>query len=87
MIRNCLEWWSHNSLQFPNLAKLAKKYLCVPATSVPATSVPAEQVFSIAGVVINNKQCSLKPENVDMLIFLIKIVLGSFLWRTVSEHL
>ena len=22
---NCLEWWSHNSLQFPNLAKLAKK--------------------------------------------------------------
>ena len=26
---NCLEWWSHNSLQFPNLAKLAKKiFMC-----------------------------------------------------------
>ena len=64
---NCLEWWSHNSLHFPNLAKLAKRYLCVPATSVPA-----EQVFSIAGEVINNKRSSLKPENVDMLIFLNK---------------
>ena len=21
---NCLEWWSHNSLQFPNLSKLVK---------------------------------------------------------------
>ena len=61
---NCLEWWSHNSLHFLNLAKHAKKYLCVPATSVPA-----EQVFSIAGEVISNKQSSLKPENVDMLIF------------------
>ena len=61
---NCLEWWSHNSLQFPNLAKLAKKYLCVPTTSVPA-----EQVFSIAGEVINNKWSSLKPENDDMLFF------------------
>ena len=64
---NCLEWWSHNSLQFPNLAKLAKKYLCVPATSVPA-----EQIFSIAGEVVNNKRSSLKPENVDMLVFLNK---------------
>jgi len=25
---NILEWWSHNSSNFPNLAKLAKKYLC-----------------------------------------------------------
>ena len=64
---NCLEWWSHNSLQFPNLAKLAKRYLCVSAISVPA-----EQVFSVAGEVINKKRFSLKPENVDMLIFLNK---------------
>ena len=62
---NVLQWWSHNSAQFPNVAKLAKKYLCVPATSVPA-----EQVFSVAGEVINNKRSSLKPENVDMLVFL-----------------
>ena len=64
---NCLEQWSPNSLQFPNLAKLAKKYLCVPATSVPA-----EQVISVAGEVISNKRSSLKLENVDMLIFLNK---------------
>ena len=61
---NVLQWWSHNSAQFPNVVKLAKKYLCVPATSVPA-----EQVFSVAGEVINNKRSSLKPENVDMLVF------------------
>ena len=64
---NVLEWWSHNSGQFPNIAKLAKRYLCVPATSVPA-----EQVFSVAGEVVNCKRSSLKPENVDMLIFLNK---------------
>ena len=64
---NILRWWSQNSAQFLNVAKLAKKYLCVPATSVPA-----EQVFSVAGEVINNKRSSQKPENVDMLVFLNK---------------
>ena len=60
---NCLEWWfKHNH---PNLAKLAKRYLCVPATSVPA-----EQVFSVAGEIVNTKRASLKPENIDLLIFL-----------------
>ena len=43
-LENVSEWWNHNSAQFPIVAKLAKQYLCVPATSVPA-----EQVFSVAG--------------------------------------
>jgi len=46
--------------------KLAKRYLCIPATLVPA-----EQVFSVAGEIVN-KRGSLKPENVNMLIFLNK---------------
>ena len=60
---NCLEWWSKNSHTYPNLAKLAKRFLCVPATSVPA-----EQVFSVAGEIVNTKRASLKAENVDLLI-------------------
>ena len=64
---NCLEWWSKNNHTYPSLAKLAKQYLCVPATSVPA-----EQVFSVAGEIVNTKRASLKPENVDLLIFLNK---------------
>ena len=64
---NCLEWRSKHNRTYPNLAKLVKQYLCVPATSVPT-----EQVFSVAGEVVNAKRASLKPENVDLLIFLNK---------------
>jgi len=61
---NSLEWWFKNSHKFPTLAKLAKRYLCIPATLVPA-----KQVFSVAGEIVNNKRASLKPENFNMLIF------------------
>ena len=64
---DALVWWKMNSKRFPILARLAKRYLCVPATSVPA-----ERIFSAAGLVISNKRSSLTPENADMLIFLNK---------------
>lgn len=60
-----LEWWSVHSFVFPNLCKLALKYLCIPATSVPS-----EQLFSTAGNIVSNKRASLLPENVDKLVFL-----------------
>ena len=50
----------------PNLAKLGKSVLCIPATSVPS-----ERVFRKAGHLLN-KRCSLKSKNVDMLVFLNK---------------
>ena len=31
---NPLLWWEANELKYPILSKLAKKYICVPATSV-----------------------------------------------------
>ena len=63
IFRNSVEWWSKHDHTYPNLAKLAKRYIYIPATLVPA-----KQVFSVAGEIVNTKRASLKPENVDLLI-------------------
>ena len=62
---NLLIWWRDNKKYFPWISQLARKYLCVPAISVPS-----ECAFSTAGHVANEKQSSLLPENVNMLVFL-----------------
>lgn len=67
MNENPLAWWEKNGFQFPMLGRLAKRYLCVPATSVPA-----ERVFSTAGDVVSSQRSALKPSHVDALIFLKK---------------
>ena len=60
-----LKWWKENSKFYPLLSPLAKAYL-----TTPATSVPSERVFSTAGDVVTSQRSQLRPENVDMLIFL-----------------
>uniref|UniRef100_H3B6R6 HAT C-terminal dimerisation domain-containing protein n=1 Tax=Latimeria chalumnae TaxID=7897 RepID=H3B6R6_LATCH len=62
-----LECWKVNENCYRKLARLAKAYL-----SIPATSVPAEKVFSAAGFIVNRLYSCLSPEHVDMLIFLNK---------------
>ena len=62
---NPLIWWRDNEKYFPRLSQLARKYLCVPATSLPS-----KRAFSVAGHVVNEKRSSLLPENVNMLVFL-----------------
>ena len=37
---------------------------------MPATSAPAEQVFSLSGLILDKRRCSLRPEFVDTLVFL-----------------
>ncbi|XP_078019841.1 E3 SUMO-protein ligase ZBED1-like [Epinephelus lanceolatus] len=36
---NPLQWWNEHEEMFPNLKNVAKKYLCVPATSFPSERV------------------------------------------------
>ena len=60
-----LEWWKKEESQFPILSKLARKYLCICATSVAS-----ERVFSTAGYIGSNLRSCLKPEKIDKLTFL-----------------
>jgi hypothetical protein len=64
---NPLQWWKENETKFPRLARVVKKYLCIPATSVPS-----ERVFSTAGDILSAQRSRLKPKHVDTLIFLKK---------------
>lgn len=60
-----LVWWKENQNRLPVLAKVAKKYLCVCATSCAS-----ERVFSTMGNIITPTRSLLKPEMVNMLAFL-----------------
>lgn len=62
---NPLDWWSKKEKKYPIHAKLARRYLCIPATSAPS-----ERVFSAAGLTIAKDRASLNPETADALIFL-----------------
>ena len=56
-----------NELRFKHLSRLAKSVLCVPATSTVS-----ERLFSTAGLTVTNLQSCLKPENVNVFVFLNK---------------
>lgn len=62
---NVLHWWKVNQHRFTAVAAVAKKMLCIPATSTPS-----ERLFSTAGDIINAKRASLDPDNASMLCFL-----------------
>ena len=60
-----MKWWKTYCVQLPFLSLLARKYLCIPATSVPS-----ERAFSVSGNIITSKRSCLHPENAEMLSFL-----------------
>ena len=60
-----MDWWRTHRSHYPILAKLIRKFWCVPATSVRS-----EELFSAAGNVLSQKRNRLLPENLDKLVFL-----------------
>ncbi len=60
-----LDWWQLHQANFPRVARLAQKYLCIPATSAPS-----ERAFSFGGNIVTCHRSLLKPETVDKLVFL-----------------
>lgn len=62
-----LLWWKTNEPTYPLIAKMAKRYL-----AIPATSVPSERIFSTAGDIVTASRSALSADNVDKLIFLAK---------------
>ena len=48
---NIFEWWKLNEPRYPNIARLAKSMLCIPATSTAA-----EKIFSSAGITVSKKE-------------------------------
>ncbi len=66
---NPLDWWKVYQKNFPSVSQLAQHYLCIQATSSPS-----ERVFSTVGNIVTCKRSSLKPDNVDQLVFLARNV-------------
>ena len=62
---NPLLWWKNNGERFPHIANIARKMLCIPATSVPS-----ERVFSDAGNIITTKRAQLKCDFAEKLILM-----------------
>ena len=60
-----LGWWRTRMQEYPTLVRLARKYLCVPATSTQA-----ERVFSWMGWLLNKRRLNLSGESVTMQMFL-----------------
>jgi hypothetical protein len=59
------KWWAVNCGRFPNVARVSRMYL-----AIPATSVASERLFSAAGLTVGNRRCSLKPDHVEQIVSL-----------------
>ncbi|XP_058983790.1 E3 SUMO-protein ligase ZBED1-like [Musca domestica] len=62
-----LQYWKNSSGQMSLIKSCSLRHLCVPATSTEA-----ERMFSKTGAIISERRSSLKPKNVDMLLFVNK---------------
>ncbi|KAE8738221.1 hypothetical protein FOCC_FOCC016305 [Frankliniella occidentalis] len=59
-----LAWWSQRAGRFPRLARLARRYLVIPATSAES-----ERTFSDAGWILNKRRKNLEIGVLDDLLF------------------
>ena len=73
---NPLEWWEQRQTLYPTLAALARRILCIPATSAPC-----ERLFSVAGMAIRDDRTRMLPEHADSVLFICEN------WEQVEEWL
>jgi hypothetical protein len=64
-----LEWWKRNQLKYPYLARLARLYL-----AVPATSAPSERIWNRASRILTLKRANLKPKVAHRIMFIEEIL-------------
>uniref|UniRef100_A0A8I6WYN8 Uncharacterized protein n=1 Tax=Hordeum vulgare subsp. vulgare TaxID=112509 RepID=A0A8I6WYN8_HORVV len=67
-----LDWWKINALRYPIMAKIAKRFL-----AMPATSVSSESTFSTTGRILDAYQSSLKPVMVEALVCAASYIKGA----------
>ena len=60
-----LAWWKMHDGQFPKIAKLARKYL-----AIPASSAPSERVFSRAKLIQQRQRWNLLPQRLEACVML-----------------
>jgi hypothetical protein len=70
-----LEWWKGHKHFYPMLSMVARKFLCIPATSASS-----ERMFSSAGNTVTDHRCCLNTDNVEALVFLHDS------WKTIEEY-
>ena len=58
-------WWSVNCQRFRNVARVARVYL-----AISATSVASERLFSKAYLTVGARRENLPPEHVEHVVFL-----------------
>ena len=62
MTTNPLEFWRANEAVYPHVALQAQKLF-----RVPATSLPCERLFSAAGILVDRRRSSLRPDHVQQI--------------------
>lgn len=62
---NPLKWWKTKRHKYPRLSKLAKRVLCISATSTPS-----ERVFSSSGWIMNKRRTLTGNNKLSNLVFL-----------------
>ena len=62
---DALEWWKIKQHSYPQLARLARRVLCIPGTSVPC-----ERAFSRAGAICTARRACMDAEMLEKLSFI-----------------
>jgi len=57
--------WQESRRRLPNLAKVAQRLLCVPASSASS-----ERAFSSAGIAVSHRRTPLDPDTVENILFI-----------------